>query len=206
MKFFPASALTQLEFDKVKSLLAEHCKTEYAKNVAADLRIHTKMEFIQLDLQQTHEYKLLLQQGQYFPNDYTLNLSREIRLLSIPGAVLNGEQFLHIRKLVESIQSFFNWFDAEKKAAYPGLVKVIQHTHFEKKILHLIDEVLDENGVVRDNASDELGRIRMNLLRKRNELRRAFDKVLSRLNKAGYVADIEEGFLNGRKIKPHCCG
>ena len=32
MKFFPESALVQLEFDKVKTLLEEHCKTEYAKN------------------------------------------------------------------------------------------------------------------------------------------------------------------------------
>lgn len=200
MKFFPESALAQLEFDKVKSLLGEQCKSEYAKNKVADLRIHTKLEFIQLDLQQSHEYRLLLQQGQYFPNDYVLNLSREIRLLSIPGAVLNGEQFLQIRKLAESMQSIFKWFDAERKSAYPALAKVIEHTHYEKKILHVIDEVLDENGVVRDNASEELARIRMSLYRKRNELRRMFDKVLSKLNKAGYVADIEESFLNGRRV------
>ena len=42
MKFFPESALQQLEYEKVKSLLAEYCKTEYAKDKAANLRIHTK--------------------------------------------------------------------------------------------------------------------------------------------------------------------
>jgi DNA mismatch repair protein MutS2 len=200
MKVFPESALTQLEFDRVKSLLAEHCKSEYGKNKVSELRVHTKIEFIQLELQQTHEYKLLLQQAQYFPSDHVLNLAREIRLLSIPGAVLNGEQFMQIRKLAESMQGIFKWFDAERKSAYPALTQVIQHTHYEKKILQIIDEVLDENGVVRDNASDELGRIRMSLYRKRSELRRVFDRVLSKLNKAGYVADIEESFLNGRRV------
>ena len=34
--------------------------------------------------------------GQYFPNDYILNLSREIKLLGIPGAVFTGEQFMQI--------------------------------------------------------------------------------------------------------------
>src|SRR4030095_298681 len=81
-----------------------------------------------------------------------------------------------------------------------GLSKVIQHTHYEKKILQLIDEILDENGVVRDNASEELSRIRMSLYRKRSELRRLFEKILSKLNKAGYIADIEESFLNGRRV------
>ena len=200
MKFFPESALTQLEFERVKGLLSEHCKTEYGKGKVAELRVHTRIDFIQLELQQSHEYKLLIQQGQYFPNDHALNLAREIRLLSIPGAVLNGEQFMAIRKLAESIQSIFRWFDQERKTAYPALAKVIHHTQFEKKILQLIDEVLDEQGVVRDNASEELGRIRMSLYRKRAELRRVFDRILGKLNKAGYVADIEESFLNGRRV------
>ena len=200
MKVFPESALAQLEFERVKTLLSDHCKTEYAKIKVTELRIHTRLDFIELELQQTHEYKLLLQQGQYFPNDHALNLSREIRLLEIPGAVLSGEQFMLVRNLVESMQAIFRWFDQERKTAYPALARVIQHTHYEKKILQLIDEILDENGIVRDSASEELNRIRMSLYRKRNELRRLFEKILSKLNKAGYVADIEESFLNGRRV------
>jgi dsDNA-specific endonuclease/ATPase MutS2 len=46
MKFFPESALQQLEYEKVKTLLAEFCKSEYAKEKATNLRIHTKKEFI----------------------------------------------------------------------------------------------------------------------------------------------------------------
>ena len=84
IKFFPESALVQLEFEKVKLLLVEHCNTEFAKSKAGVLRIHTRKEFIELDLLQTNEYKLLIQSGQYFPNDYILNLSKEIKLLGIP--------------------------------------------------------------------------------------------------------------------------
>jgi len=200
MKYFPDSALVQLEFDKVKVLLVEKCKTDYAKAKAENLRIHTHRQFIEIELQQTHEFKLLLQQGQYFPDDHILNLSKELKLLAIPGAVLVGEQFMQVRKLAESMQKIFRWFDTERKAAYPALSSLIKETHYEKQILAWIDEILDESGLVKDRASKELAEIRMNLFRKRNELRRLFDKVLSRLNKAGYVADIEEGFLNGRRV------
>lgn len=200
MKFFPESALTQLEFDKVKALLAAHCKTEYAVDKANDLRIHTRREYIELELQQSHEFKLLLQNAQYFPNDYVLNLSRQLKLLGIPGAVLGGEDFLEIRKLAENIKNVFRWFDNEKKLAYPALAKVITHTHYEKAIIAMIDEVLDESGIVKDNASAELANIRMSLYRKRNELRRMFDRILSKLNKSGYVAETEEAFLNGRRV------
>ncbi|MES1223173.1 MAG: MutS2/Smr-associated SH3 domain-containing protein, partial [Bacteroidota bacterium] len=98
------------------------------------------------------------------------------------------------------IGNIFRWFDHEKKIAYPALTKVIAETYYEKTIIELIDDVLDENGSVRDNASEELADIRMSLFRKRNELRRMFDRILSRLNKSGYVADIEEAFLNGRRV------
>jgi len=200
MRIFPESALAQLEFDKIKTLLAEHCNTEYARAKALDLRIHTRKDFIDLELRQAHEFKGLLSGGQYFPNDHSLNLARELKLLGIPGATLAGDQFLQIRRLADSMNSIFRWFDPERKTAYPSLAKVIAYTHYEKTIIQLIDEVLDESGVVRDNASEELANIRMSLFRKRSELRRLFDRILSKLAKSGYVADIEESFLNGRRV------
>ena len=200
MKFFPDSALVQLELDKVKTLLEGYCNTEYAKEKAQNLRIHTKKEYIQLELSQSYEMKLLQEQGQYFPSDFVLNLSRELKLLSIPGAVLAEDQLMQIRKLTENTQSIFRWFDADRRAAYTALTNVIEGTYFEKVILELIDDVLDDSGIVKDNASDELSTIRMSLYRKRNELRREFEKVLKKLQKQGYVADIEESFLSGRRV------
>lgn len=200
MKFFPESALTQLEFDKVKALLEEHCKTEYAKTKSQELRIHTRKEFIELELQQSHEYKLLTEHSMYFPNDYVLNLAKELRLLGIPGGMLTGEQFILVRKLAESMQNIFRWFDNDRRLAYPALVKVIDDTYYEKVIMELIDDVLMENGEVKDTASEELARIRTTLYRRRTELRRMFDKIVQKLSKAGYTADIDEAFLNGRRV------
>lgn len=200
MKLYPESAFVQLEFNKVRELLIEHCQTEYARNRAQNLRIHTRKEFIDTELRQTHEYRQLELHGVYFPNDYILNLSRELKLLSIPGAVLTAEQFQQLRKLAESIQKIFRWFDAERKTAYPALLKVVGDTYYEKVIMEMIDQVLDEQGQVKDTASEDLRDIRMSLYRKRNEVRRMFEKIVSKLNKQGYLAEIEESFMNGRRV------
>ncbi len=200
MKYFPGSALVQLEYEKVKTLLAQHCRTEYAKAKASDLRLHTKKEFIITELKQSAEFKLVVQSGQHFPNDFTHNINKELKLCSIPGAVLSGEQFLLIRRLAENTNNIFRWFDPERRSAYPALSLVIRESYYEKTIRELIDDILDETGQVKDSASAELGNIRMNLYRKRNELRKLFDKIVSKLNKQGYLADIEESFLNGRRV------
>lgn len=200
MKFFPESTLVQLEFEKVKELLIQHTRTEYARARCQQLRIHTRKAFIDTALQQTSEFKQILQSGQYFPGDFTTNISRELTLIAIPGATLSGEQFLLIKKLVDHAGQVFRWFDAERREMFPGLAIVTSNLYYEKIIRTLIDDVLDETGQVKDNASEELSSIRMNLYRKRNELRKVFDRLVGRLNKQGYLADIEESFMNGRRV------
>jgi DNA mismatch repair protein MutS2 len=200
MKYFPDSALVQLEFDKVQALLKEHCKTELGKQMAEDLRLHTHIDYVRTALQQAHEYKQLTLLQEYFPNDYILNLKSELRLLGIQGAVLSGEQIMQLRKLAESMGSIVRFFDHDRRVQYAGLFGVIANTQFERKITVLIDEVLDETGQVRDNATPELAKIRMSLFRKRNELRRSFDRALSKLGKLGYLSDTEEAFINGRRV------
>ncbi len=200
MKVFPESAVFQLEFDKIKALLAGHCRSEYARTKADQLRIHTLKDFILVELQQSHEFRQLLTNAIYFPNDHIFNLSKDLKLLAIPGAVLSGDQFIQIGKLAQNIQNIFRWFDSERRSAYAALAKLIEGTHYEKAINALINDVLDENGQVLDNASGELQNIRMSLYRKRNELRRIFDRIIQKLNRQGYLADIEESFINGRRV------
>src|SRR5580704_9430418 len=104
IRYFPESALGQLEFDKIRDLLAEKCKSAYAREKAASLRIHTRLEIIKIELQRTIEFKSLLEQGQYFPSEDSLSLSHEIKLLGLSGAVLSADQILQIRKLAEAIR------------------------------------------------------------------------------------------------------
>jgi DNA mismatch repair protein MutS2 len=200
MKLFPESASQQLEFNKIKDLLAAHCRSEYARQKAENLRIHTHKKFIEPQLLQTHEYKLLFQNHLYFPDDAVLNLSKELKLLSIDSSVLSGEQFLQIKKLAFAIQQIFRWFSPDRKVAYPTLAMIIEETYFEKTIVLLIDEILDEYGIVKDSASEKLADIRMALYKKRTELKRVFARIVSKLKKQGYLTDIEESFMNGRKV------
>ncbi len=200
MKLYPQSAEQQLEFSKIKEHLSSFCNTEYAKEKTAYLRIHTSKEIITLQLQQTFEYKLILEQKQLLPNNFSLNLNRCLKLLSIEGSILQAEDFKHIHQLAVNTEKLYRWFNAERILAYPALSKVIEGSYYEKSIIEMIDKIFDEAGNIKDDASDALQKIRQNLYRKRNELRRVFEKEVARLNKAGYSAEIDESFSNGRRV------
>lgn len=200
MKLYPEAAENQLEFDKVKALLLEHCRTEFAVEKAQHLRIHTRKDYIIKELSQTYEYKLITEQNLLFPNDVVLNIQKDLKLLSITGSTIVGEQWMQVKRLCMAIENIFRWFNQERRLAFTSLALVIADTYYEKAIVEMIDEVLDESGNVKDTASEDLQRIRMNLYKKRNELRRAFERVVAKLSKAGYTTDIAESFSNGRRV------
>lgn len=200
LKLFPESASMQLEFDKIRQILIEFCNTELGKKKAEILRIHTRREFIETELKQTHEYFLVLQSAQRFPGDLNINVTKELQLLGIPGAVLKEEDFVLIRQLCFGTEMIFRWFSGERNIHFPNLFKVIEATYYDKSIEEQINVIIDESGNVRDGASDELTKIRHSLFKKRAELRRLFDRILQKMQKSGYAADIDEAFLNGRRV------
>lgn len=198
MQLYPAHAVEALEFNKITELLLQKCRTDAAKERVNSLRFHTRLDYVERALIQTEEYRQLLSGSDYFPNDFTRNILRELKLLKVPGAVLSGEQLLLLQSLSFVIRDILLWFKRHNEL-YPQLRSIIEKTVYEKEIATIINSVIDEQGNVRDNASNELIKIRTNLAKTRHDLRRMFENILRKLSKQGYLADISEGFLNGRR-------
>jgi DNA mismatch repair protein MutS2 len=200
MRVYPENALSQLEFDKITTILLNYCQTNMGVEQVNEMRIHTHQKYIEEALRQTEEFKFIKLANQYFPSDFVLDIRKDLKLLGIPGAQLTGEQWLLVRKLSDHIQQVFKWFDAERQMAYSNLYEVVKSSYYEKAIIECIDFIIDDRGSVKDNASEDLAKIRHQLFKKRQELRRIFEKVVQRLAKSGYTADIDESFSNGRRV------
>jgi len=198
MQLYPANADECLEFNKVCDLLMQKCRTDAARERVANIRFHTTLVHMERDLLQTSEFKNIIIGNDHFPNDFTRNLTKELKLLSIPGGVLSGEQLLECNKLAINIRDILLWFKKHPDL-FPKLKEIAGKTEYEKRITEIVTTVIDEAGIVRDTASKELMSIRSELGKARYESRRVFEGVLRKLNKAGYLADISESFMNGRR-------
>jgi len=198
MQLYPAHAAESLEFHKVVQLLQAFCRTDAAKQRAQNLKFQTKIEYIEKALAQTEEYRNILGAQDYFPNDFTRNLQKEIKLLGISGAVLNGEQLVAVKALALCIKDILAWFKRHQDL-YQNLRALSEKIIYEKHIAEIIAGVVDDTGNVKDDASHELQNIRNDLNKARHNLRKLFESVLRKLSKQGYLADISESFLNGRR-------
>lgn len=198
LQLYPASAIESLEFSKIQQLLIQKCRSDSARERIINLRFNSRLDFIEKALLQTSEYKSILHGSDYFPNDFTRNVQKELQLLAISGATLSGEQLLAIQQLALCIRDILTWFKNHPNL-YTQLQALAERIVYEKQITTIITDVIDDHGNVRDNASKELMQIRMELAKQRQNLRKVFESILRKLSKQGYLADISEGFLNGRR-------
>lgn len=70
----------------------------------------------------------------------------------------------------------------------------------DKFIVELINEVIDKDGIIRDDASVHLFQIRNNLSENRRQSDRIYKTHIERLRRNGQLSDIEENFINGRRV------
>ena len=56
---------------------------------------------------------------------------------------------MQLHKLATAIERIFRWFDSERRSAYPALAEVVKDTYYEKVIVQMIEEKLDETGAVK---------------------------------------------------------
>ena len=199
LQLYPAHAADALEFSKIRGLLLEKCRTDEARTRVESMRFMSRVELIEKALKQTAEFKLTLGGGDYFPGEFTRNLQQELRLITVHGAVLTGDSLLAISSLAKTIQNILLWFKGHP-GFYPTLEALTEGVAYEKEIVSIIGAVIDDLGQVRDNASRELMQIRASLASARQTVRRTFEHILRRLGKAGYLADISESFMNGRRV------
>src|SRR5690606_14980642 len=103
LSFYPEQALIQLEFNKVQQFLLQHCRTRMAKEMANNLRFHTRLEYVERALHQTEEFKTALGSSP-IPQVFTSNLDKELQMLSLQGASLQGADMLAFQKMALAIK------------------------------------------------------------------------------------------------------
>lgn len=199
MLLFPQSSLLLSEFSKIKDHIAGLCLCNLGVQRVEMLMPISDFEEIKLKLQKNGEFARLHASGENFPSQNYKDLTKEIGLLQIENSVLQSSQFLEIFLFAKTAESIFNFFKS-REAAYPNLQTIVADLKFEKQIIKLVEEILDENGNIRSNASEALVHIRKSLTKFRHESDRVYNSVIARYRKEGWLSDAQETTRNGRRV------
>ncbi|MEO8149781.1 MAG: DNA mismatch repair protein MutS [Bacteroidia bacterium] len=199
MNIFPQQNLLISEFEEIKTRMAAYCISNMGKDLAHELKPTSDFNLIKLALDQTQEFKRIIENGEVFPYNGYEDISRELNILRIENSVLSAEHCLKILSLTKVIHLILKFFK-ERESLYENLELLIEGVVYEKAIVDLIEEVFDDHGVVKSSASPELAHIRKTLQRKRLEVDRVYQQVIARYKKNGWVTESEESTRSGRRV------
>ncbi len=190
--------LELLQFDKIQHLISEKCVSQQAKWLCQTILPKAHVAEVLPLLNQTNELKQLLNANSYFPSVEHDEISSELNLLNLDGALLLEIQLLKVLKTVEVCNSMVR-FVKSKKTSLPFL---FEETHLLEVVEIVVDEIhkiVDNDAQVKSNASPELHKIRKDISENRRESDKRFYNYINQLRKEGFLRENEESFFNGRR-------
>lgn len=195
---FPTDILHTLEFDKVLQSIAAYCETTHGLERVNNIKPQSKHEEIVKLLSQANEMKQMLMFEDKLPEERTFDTRTIIPLCKLKICVERNTS-ASTQKKCNSIRKP-DKISAQQHRKYPVLNTMVQQIVYDKKIGQTISIVLDDEGVMRPNASPELVKIHKQISNARRELEKEFQKALIQLRKSGMLSDVEESMRNNRRV------
>ena len=193
----------KLGFDKVRSIIAEKCKTDYAAARVAEEKFSTSSATIRKRLQLTDEMRLILLFEESFPTTGYIDGIPFLAPLEKDGASIDALGLAKLRTLLDTTRRVTNFFAGIKDGIYPGLKSLSKPVVTYPEILRRIDGILDRYGDIKDSASDELASIRRSIRDKEAAISRSAGAILKQAQADGIVdPDAAVAMRDGKFLIP----
>ena len=199
MRYFDEQTAEDLEFPQIREWLQGFAQTETVQARFQRLQPFRQPQEAEKSLALSHELQLIRNRGLRFPRLELHELKKELRLLQIQGSVLEVESLIRILDASRLVNQLFGFFKDEKEQ-YPQLFDLLQNAYPTKAIEKAMEKVFDRRLQIKDDASEELQRIRQGIASKRNQINRNFEKALKAAQANGFVSDIKENTIDGRRV------
>lgn len=201
---YPTSFEEKIGFDSIRNWLQAHCVSDMGKSCVDKMKYATNIDEITTLLSQVNEYKsVLLFEDNLSIQDFH-NLSDTLTRIAIDGTYIELDELADLQSVILSVIQtvvYFRILHEEEK--YPYLWAICENIFLEKTLSASIRRIIDEKGNLRDNASDELRRIKSAIIQISNEADKKIKKLLSQAKQDGIAKeDAEMTIRNGRLCIP----
>ena len=198
MLHFDEQVASDLEFDRIRSMLAAKALQPTAESRALALAPIKNSRSIRKTLSETEELRRIKVEGEPFPALEFEEMQNEIRLIEIRDSVLDEGSFTKISRASHTVNQIVKFLQ-NKRAQYPRLNDIQKDLVYTKDLIDPIAKVFDAKGQISDNASPTLRTIREEMTGLRRKISRSFNSVMKDLQGKDMLADIREGFVNNRR-------
>ncbi len=201
---YPDNFEEKIGFHAIRNLLIGRCLSAIGQANVEAVKMMTDLEEIQPELETVEEFRQILLFDEPFPAQDYYDLRAPLKRLQIEGTFIDPEELVQLRGFISTMTQIFVYLKVrheEKK--YPYLWEMCSEMPLQRDLMASINRVLNDKGEVRDNASEELSRIKGEMNRISNAADRQIRKILNAAKQDGLVKeDAEMTIRNGRLCIP----
>jgi len=198
---YPQNAIDKLGFTEIRNLIKEKCLTEAARQMVDKIQPQIRPDQIDRFLKQTHELKELLQHDSPLPVDHVYAIKPIAEKAKVEGSFLSEDELFRMLLSLRTVYAIIRYFQ-EREGQYPQLELLFDHLPIEKSIIRSIEQVLDERGRLKDNASRLLLAISQEITKSEQQARKRLDIVYKQAQANGWTADGGLTIREGRYCIP----
>ena len=196
----------KLGFDRVRSLIADRCSTDYAAERVAEESFCTDPAEIRRRLQLTDEMRLILMFEESFPTSGYIDCLHFLEPIG-KNASIDQLSLGRLRTMLDTLRKVTGFFRGIKDGIYPGLKHIASAIPAFPEVQHRIDGILDRYGEIKDTASDQLYEIRTSIREKEINVSKRMNAILRKAQQDGLVdADASVAIRDGKMLIPVASG
>lgn len=200
---YPSDLESKIGFDQIRELLKASCKGRTAVTMLEELTPSYNLVAIENELKETDEFKKIIESGMLFPDRDFVDITTLANKIRLEGNYLEIDELMQCKLFLTTLiacQSFFKKTETEN---YLRLQERANAVKIDSALYKSINRVIDDHGVIRDTASDELRLIREEYREEQIKLRKEVERLLRVFKKEGYtVEDTEATIRSGRLVLP----
>jgi DNA mismatch repair protein MutS2 len=201
MIIFPESCSRKIGFETIRDAALRKCYTPYGKEEIQNLTPYAENRAVRTQLDRSREWQQLVQKGETIPLAVIDDVREILKNCRMEGATLSLDSFPVVfenARLARLIINFFKRVEHDTESLQEISDRLVNLKPLEDEIR----KVVTEEGELRDDASQELQRIRGRLNRERSRLRNTVEQVMKRLSKSGMTSDEGVTIRSGRMVIP----
>lgn len=200
---YPDNFENKIGFDKIRDLLKERCLSPMGIQIADGIIFEDDLETISEELSATNEFQQILKFEENFPSDNYFGFSDCLNKIRIEGTFPAVREVYDLKRSLETVRSILNFFKARDELRYPFLQKMCKSVKIYPYVLDSINRIIDDHGVIKDNASPRLKEIRTEIISKNFQVSKRLNAILKQAQADGIVdSDTSASVRNGRGVIP----
>ncbi|SIN85106.1 endonuclease MutS2 [Algoriphagus halophilus] len=197
---YPSNLEQKINFGKVKELLKEECTSPLGMSYVDKVSFSSDHKLVEKLLDQTHEFFQILVSGEVFPSSNFTNLYPFLEKAKLEGAFLDQEDFHEVKLALYTLRgciTFFKKFVDE----YPALSQLLGLlVDLDLSLLKSIEQVIDEKGKIRSNASRDLQLIRNQIIFEEGRLRKVMERIFKEARAKGLTPEDSAMTIRGGRM------